>query len=123
MAHHQVTCFSDSEEKAVGKDHLVQFLPESRLRELGGLYEKVCKCSIAEVMQDRLSPALFMRMLLCAGARLAAICNRGSGRSDQADHGTEPPSKQSVGFPEDCEGCQQSAVMWVCISRVNACPV
>lgn len=37
----QVTCFSDSEEKAVGKDHVVPFMPESRLRELGGLYEKV----------------------------------------------------------------------------------
>ena len=37
----QVTCFSDSEENTVGKSHLVPFLPEARLRELGGLYEKV----------------------------------------------------------------------------------
>ncbi len=37
----QVTCFSDSEEKIVGKDHIVQFMPEARLKELGGLYEKV----------------------------------------------------------------------------------
>jgi hypothetical protein len=36
-----VTCFSDSEENTVGKSHLVPFLPEARLRELGGLYEKV----------------------------------------------------------------------------------
>ncbi len=38
----QVTCFSDSEEDAVGKSDVVPFKPETRLRELGGLYEKVC---------------------------------------------------------------------------------
>lgn len=37
----QVTCFSDSEEDAVGKSKVVPFMPETRLRELGGLYEKV----------------------------------------------------------------------------------
>lgn len=40
VAGKRVTCFSDSEENTVGKSHLVPFLPESRLRELGGLYEK-----------------------------------------------------------------------------------
>ena len=37
----QVTCFSDSEEDAVGKSKVVPFMLETRLRELGGLYEKV----------------------------------------------------------------------------------
>ncbi len=37
----QVTCFSDSEEDTVGKSDVVPFKPETRLRELGGLYEKV----------------------------------------------------------------------------------
>lgn len=37
----QVTCFSTSEENIVGKNDAVPFLPEARLRELGGLYEKV----------------------------------------------------------------------------------
>lgn len=37
----QVTCFSNSEENTVGKSDVVPFMPESRLRELGGLYEKV----------------------------------------------------------------------------------
>ncbi|EIE23769.1 class I glutamine amidotransferase-like protein [Coccomyxa subellipsoidea C-169] len=40
VAGKRVTCFSDSEENTVGKSHLVPFLPEARLRELGGLYEK-----------------------------------------------------------------------------------
>ena len=35
----RVTGFSDSEERAVGLDTVVPFLLESRLRELGGLYE------------------------------------------------------------------------------------
>ena len=37
----QVTCFSNSEEDTVGKSDIVPFMPEKRLSELGGLYEKV----------------------------------------------------------------------------------
>jgi len=39
VAGRKVTGFSDAEEKAVGLDHMVPFLLETRLRELGGLYE------------------------------------------------------------------------------------
>jgi putative intracellular protease/amidase len=39
VAGRKVTGFSDAEEKAVGLDHVVPFLLETRLRELGGLYE------------------------------------------------------------------------------------
>jgi putative intracellular protease/amidase len=35
-----VTGFSDSEEIAVGKDHLVPFLLEAKLKEMGGVYSK-----------------------------------------------------------------------------------
>ena len=28
----------------------MQFLPESRLRELGGLYEKVCRCLVPQML-------------------------------------------------------------------------
>eukprot|EP00967_Tisochrysis_lutea_P083959 scaffold117145_cov15-Tisochrysis_lutea.AAC.1 len=34
-----VTCFTDSEERAVGKEKLVPFLLESKLKELGGQFE------------------------------------------------------------------------------------
>lgn len=37
----QMTCFSNSEEDTVGKSNLVAFMPESRMKELGALYEKV----------------------------------------------------------------------------------
>jgi putative intracellular protease/amidase len=40
VAGKRVTCFSDSEEDTVGKSDVVPFKPETRLRELGGLYEK-----------------------------------------------------------------------------------
>ena len=36
----KVTGFSDTEEVAVGKDHLVPFMLEARLKELGGVYSK-----------------------------------------------------------------------------------
>ncbi len=39
VAGRNVTGFTDSEEKAVGLDHVVPFLLESKLRELGGLFE------------------------------------------------------------------------------------
>mmetsp|Transcript_27386 Transcript_27386/g.74071 ORF Transcript_27386/g.74071 Transcript_27386/m.74071 type:complete len:227 (+) Transcript_27386:1452-2132(+) len=35
----KVTCFTDSEERAVGKEKLVPFLLESKLKELGGQFE------------------------------------------------------------------------------------
>lgn len=34
-----MTGFTDAEEKAVGLDHVVPFLLESKLRELGGVFE------------------------------------------------------------------------------------
>ncbi|KAF5827888.1 class I glutamine amidotransferase-like protein [Dunaliella salina] len=37
----KVTCFTDSEERAVGKEKLVPFLLESKLKELGGQFECV----------------------------------------------------------------------------------
>lgn len=39
VAGRKVTGFTDSEEKAVGLDHVVPFLLESKLRELGGVFE------------------------------------------------------------------------------------
>ena len=36
----QVTGFTNSEEKAVQKEHLVPFMLEDRLKELGGLFER-----------------------------------------------------------------------------------
>jgi putative intracellular protease/amidase len=39
VAGRKVTGFTDSEEKAVGLDHVVPFLLETKLRELGGVFE------------------------------------------------------------------------------------
>jgi putative intracellular protease/amidase len=39
VAGRKVTGFTDSEEKAVGLDHVVPFLLEGKLRELGGVFE------------------------------------------------------------------------------------
>jgi len=39
VAGRRVTGFTNAEEKAVGLDHVVPFLLESRLRELGGMFE------------------------------------------------------------------------------------
>ena len=50
----KVTGFSNTEEKAVGKDHLVPFLLEDKLKELGGLYEKAEADWAVHVVQDGL---------------------------------------------------------------------
>lgn len=50
----KVTGFSNTEEKAVGKDHLVPFLLEDKLKELGGLYEKAEADWAVHVVRDGL---------------------------------------------------------------------
>jgi len=50
----KVTGFSDSEEVAVGKDHLVPFMLESKLKELGGAYECAANWSVHAVRDGNL---------------------------------------------------------------------
>jgi hypothetical protein len=44
----------------VGKGHLVPFWPESRMRELGGLYEKVSPCNLPGCEQATAELALIV---------------------------------------------------------------
>ncbi|MBB2168146.1 type 1 glutamine amidotransferase domain-containing protein [Gluconacetobacter aggeris] len=50
----RITCFTDSEECAVGLDAAVPFLLETRLRELGGRYESVADFQPFAVTDGRL---------------------------------------------------------------------
>ncbi|GAX85663.1 hypothetical protein CEUSTIGMA_g13078.t1 [Chlamydomonas eustigma] len=50
----KVTGFSDSEEVAVGKDHLVPFMLETKLKELGGVYECAANWQVHAVRDGNL---------------------------------------------------------------------
>jgi putative intracellular protease/amidase len=51
---HRVTGFSDSEERAAGLDEAVPFLLETRLRELGGRYERAADFQPFAIADGRL---------------------------------------------------------------------
>ncbi|MDX1710824.1 MAG: type 1 glutamine amidotransferase domain-containing protein [Rhodovibrionaceae bacterium] len=51
---HEVNCFTDEEEQAVGLDDVVPFLLESKLRELGGEFKKADKFKACVVSDGNL---------------------------------------------------------------------
>ena len=53
VAGRKVTGFSDSEERAVAKEHLVPFLLEAKLKELGGAYSSTSDWGVHVVRDGR----------------------------------------------------------------------